>query len=219
MYCVHIYCLHVYDSILRFSRSESIRLFRRPSYTCAHIKYPSSLCVCTRIYKHTPTHHPNTCKNREIYKTKPLFLPLPNHSLPRQQQALTMNKPELEKTPTSNPHTRMHACSREIGQYNSTKCAYTSAYVHSHAYVFTCICIHIHRHTYIHIHTCGHANIHTYMHTRMHIHVYAHLYTDQKCQQRRLNVSSNIIDAHTYPYTYVCIYIYICIYTNMCTLH
>jgi len=33
----------------------------------------------------TPTtHHPNTRKNREIYKTNPLFLPPPRHSLPRQ---------------------------------------------------------------------------------------------------------------------------------------
>ena len=58
----------------------------------AHIKYPSSLCVCTRVYKHTHTPHPNTRKNRETYKTKPLPLPLPKHSLPRQKQALTMNK-------------------------------------------------------------------------------------------------------------------------------
>jgi len=42
--------------------------------TWAHIKYPSSLCVCTRVYKHTRTPHPNTRKNREIYKTKPLKL-------------------------------------------------------------------------------------------------------------------------------------------------
>ena len=52
-----------------------------PSYTWAHIKFPSSLCVCTRVYKHTATHHPNTLKNREIYETKPLSLPLPKHSL------------------------------------------------------------------------------------------------------------------------------------------
>ena len=39
-------------------------------------------------------------------------------------------------------------------------------------------------------------------------HVYAHLYTDRKSQQRRLNVSINIIDAHTYPYTYACTYIF-----------
>ena len=70
--------------ILRFSRSGFFWPFRCPSHTWAHIKYPSSLCVCTRVYKHTHTHHPNTRKNREIYKTKPLSLPLPKHSLPRQ---------------------------------------------------------------------------------------------------------------------------------------
>jgi len=111
--------------ILRFSRSGFFWLSRCPSHTWAHIKYPSSLCMCTRVYKHTHTHHPNTRKNREIYKTKTLSLPLPKHSLPHQQQALTMNK--LEKSPIPiPPHTRMQvfrntydtrACNREIGQY------------------------------------------------------------------------------------------------------
>jgi len=59
------------------------------------------------------------------------------------------------------------------------------------------------RHTYIHMHTCAHAHIHAYMYTHIHMHVYAHLYTDRKSNQQRLNASSNIIDAHTYPYTYV----------------
>ena len=65
--------------ILRFSRSGFFWLFRCPSHTWAHIKYPSSLCVCTRVYKHTHTYHPNTRKNREIYKTNPLSLLLPKH--------------------------------------------------------------------------------------------------------------------------------------------
>jgi len=120
---------------------------------------PSSLCVCTRVYKHTHTQHPNTRKNREIYQTKPLSLPLSKHSLPRQQQSLTMNKLEKSSLPFP-PHPRMqvlrntcdtHTCKREIGQYKQTKCAYTSAYVHPHARVYDCICIHIHRHTHIHI--------------------------------------------------------------------
>ena len=33
-------------------------LSKCPSHTWAHIKYPSSLCVCTRVYEHTHTHHP-----------------------------------------------------------------------------------------------------------------------------------------------------------------
>jgi len=56
--------------ILCFSRSGFFRLSRCASYTWAHVKYPHSLCVCTCVYKHTPTHHPNTHKNREIYETK-----------------------------------------------------------------------------------------------------------------------------------------------------
>ena len=70
--------------ILRFSRSGFFWFSRCPSHTWAHIKYPSSLCVCTRVYQHTHTHHPNTRKNRKIYKTKPLSLTLPKHSLPGQ---------------------------------------------------------------------------------------------------------------------------------------
>jgi len=146
--------------------------------------------VCTLVYKHTHTHHPNTRKNRKIYKTKPLSLPLSKHSLPRQEQALTMNK--LEKPPLPIPrHTRMQvlrntcdtlACSREIGQsrYKKTNCAYTSAYVHPHARVYKCICINMHRHTYTHIRTYTHAPIHAYMHTHIHTHAYAHVCTDKK---------------------------------------
>jgi len=134
---------------------KPVWLSRCPSHTWTHIKYPSSLCVCTRVYKHTYAHHSNTRKNREIYKTNPLSLPLPKHSLPRQQQALTINN--LEKTPLPIPlHTRMQvlrntcdtrACSREIGQYKYSKSAYTSAYVHPYARVHKCICMYIHRHT------------------------------------------------------------------------
>jgi len=75
------------------------------SHTWAYIKYPSSLCVCVRAYTSTHTHHANTRKNREISKTKSLSLPLPKHSLPHQQQALTMNK---LKPHFRSPHT--HAC-------------------------------------------------------------------------------------------------------------
>ena len=49
--------------------------------------------------------------------------------------------------------------------------------------------------------------IHAYMHTHIHMHVYAHPYTDRKSQERRLNTSTNIIDAYMYPYTFTCIYI------------
>ena len=102
IYKTNVLCTPIRSTcILRFSRSWFFQLFRCLSYTWAHIKYPSSLCVCTCVYKHTPTHHPKTRKVREIYKTDPLSLPLPKHSPPRQEQALTMNK--LEKNPTSNP--------------------------------------------------------------------------------------------------------------------
>jgi len=146
--------------------------------------------MCTRVYKHTRTHHPNTRKNREIYKTNPLSLPLQKHSLPHQQKALTMNK--LEKSPIPiPPRTRMQvlrntcdtrACNREIGQYKWTKCAYTSAYVHPHSRVNKRVWIQIHRHTHTHIYTNTHAPIHAYMHTHIHTHAYAHVCTDRKSQ-------------------------------------
>jgi len=106
--------------------------------------------VCTHVYKHTPTHHSNTRKNREICKTNPQSLPLSKHSLPRQQQALTMNKLE-------NPPGRVHM--------------YTHTVVHIHVYAYiyteTHTCIHIHMHMHICTHTCTH--IYTYM--------YMHIYT------------------------------------------
>ena len=74
--------LIVVTSSTFLKRNDTLK--EKSSQPRAHIKYPSSLCVCTRVYKHTPTHHPNTRKNREINKTKPLSLPLPKHSLPRQ---------------------------------------------------------------------------------------------------------------------------------------
>jgi len=107
------------------------------SYTWAHIKYPSSLFVCMRSYKHTPTHHPNNRKNGEIYQTNPLSLPLPKLNLPPQQHAPTMNK--LGKPPFPIPSDTLMqmfkntcdtlACSREIREYKQIKCAYMSAYV------------------------------------------------------------------------------------------
>ena len=58
-----------FTCILRYSPSEFFRLSRCPSHTYDHIEYPSSVCVCTHVYKHKTTHRLNTCKNREIYKT------------------------------------------------------------------------------------------------------------------------------------------------------
>jgi len=58
-----------------------------------------------RMQAHTHP-HPDTRKNREIYKTQPPSLPLPKHSFPRQQQAPTMEK--LKKAPLPTPsHPRM----------------------------------------------------------------------------------------------------------------
>ena len=201
-----------------------LQYIRCPPYTWAHFKYPSSLCVCTHVYKHTHTHHPNTRKNREICKTNPLSLPLPKHSLPHQHQALTMNK--LKKKPLPiHPHTRMqvlrNTCDTRthvVEKLDSTNkrdaptrvhmYTHTRVYINVYAYIYTNI------HIYIYTHDT-HAHIHAYMHTHIHTHAYAHLCTDRKSQYRRLNVSSNIKDAYTYPHTYACIYTYICIYTHV----
>jgi len=58
-----------------------------------HIHLYTRACGCTYalvkahfVYSYFPisplhTHHPNTRKNREIYKTKPLSLPPPKHTV------------------------------------------------------------------------------------------------------------------------------------------
>jgi len=170
---------------MRVSRSGFFRLSRCLSYNWAHIKYSSSWCVCTRVYKYTHTHHPNTRKNREIYKTNTLSLPLSKHGFPRQQQALTMNK--LEKNSTSNPPPHMHACAEKtpvihthvvegLGSTNKQNAptrvhTYTHTHVHINVYAYTYtdthICIYIHMHMHIYTHTYTH--IYTYM--------YTHIYT------------------------------------------
>jgi len=169
---------------MRFSQSGFFRSSMCPSYTWAHIKYPSSLCVCTRVYKHKPTHHFNTRKNRKIYKTKPLSLPLSKHSLPHQQQALTMNK--VKKNPASNPPTRTHAgfektpvihahvvegldstnkqnAPTQVHKYTHTcvyiRCVYAYIYTDTHIYIY------IHMHMHIYTHTCTHIYTYMYMHT------------------------------------------------------
>ena len=137
MYFVHLYGLHVYCALVDLGSSGSPGVRPTPGLTSS----TQVVCVCVRAY--TSTHTPTTLnyivsprviikaiiiitrKCREIYKTKPLSLPLPKHSLTHQRQELTMNK--LEKPPLPiPPHTRMHvlrntcdtrACSREIGQY------------------------------------------------------------------------------------------------------
>jgi len=60
---------------------------------------------------------------------------------------------------------------------------YTQTYLYTYTYIYTC-------------------TIHTYMHTHIHTNAYAHVCTDRKSLQQRLNVSSNIIDAHTHPCAY-----------------
>jgi len=182
-----VLCTHVRSTcILRFSRSEFFRLSRCPSYTWAHIKYPSSLCVCMRVYKHTPTHHLNSHKNRKIYKTKSLSLPLPQHSLPRQQQALTHEQAGKKKPLPISSHTRMqvskntsdtHACDREIGQYNEQN-ALTRVHIYTHTRVYTHVYAYRYTDTFIHIHKYTLAHVHVYMHTHIHMHAYAHLYTN-----------------------------------------
>jgi len=108
--------------MLRFSRSGSFRLSKCPVYTCAHIKYWSNWRVCTCVYKHTPTHHPNTRRNREMYKTNPLSLPLSKHSLSRKQQAKVRKKPHFQFFTTHACRCWKNtcdtlACSRGTGQY------------------------------------------------------------------------------------------------------
>jgi len=113
MYGVHICCALV---ILDSSGSPGVS--PAPGLTPG----TQVVCVCIRTYTCT---HPPTRKNREICKTISVSLLLPKRSLPRQQQALPMDKLKNPPLPIHS-HTRMQvfentfdtqACSRETGQY------------------------------------------------------------------------------------------------------
>ena len=122
-------------------------------------------CVCVRIHTHTPAYTPNPRKNRKNIQDKnPYLYPLQNIASP----VGTLKKLEkLVYTPLPiSFHTRIHACSREIGQYKEIMRLHV-AHVHSRASVCICTCTHIHKPAYIHIHTYAHAHIHAYMHTRI----------------------------------------------------
>jgi len=102
MYFVHLYGLHVNHDLVDLSSFGSQGVRPTPGLTSS----TQVVCVFVRAYTSTNTHHTNTRKNREMYKTKPLSLPLPKYSLPHQQQALTMNK--LKKPPLPiPPHPRI----------------------------------------------------------------------------------------------------------------
>ena len=222
MYCVHLYGLHVYCALVDLCSSGSPGVRPAPGLTSS----TQVFCVCVRAY--TSTHTPTTLTPAKIEKysrQKLLSRLLPNHSLPRQQQALTMNKRKKPPLPIP-PHTRIQmlrntcdtrACSREIGQYKYTKCAYTSAYVHTHARVFQSKCIHVHRHTYIHMHTYTHAHVHAYMHTHIHTYAHAHVHAYMHihihvhacvgacgCMYVYMHICVCVVCMHIYLYTRAC---------------
>ena len=89
---------------------------------------------------------------------------------------------------------------------------HTRVYINVYAYIYTDIHTYIYTHIHMHIYT----HICTHIYICMHMHTYTQI---KKSQYRRLNVSSNLIDAYTYPYTYACIYTYICIYTYVHNLY
>ena len=174
--------------IQHFSQSGSFWLSRCPSHTWAHTKYPSSLCVCTRVYKHTHTHHPNTRKNREIYKTSTLSLPLPKHSLPRQQQALTMKKLKQNPLPIP-PHTRMHVTPvihvHVLERLDSTN--KQNAPTQVHMYTHTRVYINVYAYIYMDIHIYIYTHIHTHLYTHTCTHIYIRMHTHTHTQTENLN--------------------------------
>jgi len=101
MYFVNKYGLHIYSALDDPNLAGSLGVSVTPGLTSST---PSSVRVCTQVYTHTPTHLHN--KNREMYKTNSLSLPLLKHSPTCQQQALDMDKlkrPHFHLPPT-------HAC-------------------------------------------------------------------------------------------------------------
>jgi len=200
--CIHIYMYNIYmyiyiyiyiyiqtnvlchgtairfTCILCFSRAGFFRLSAFPSYTWAHIKCPRILCMCTRVYTNTPTHHFNTRKNREFYKPETLSLPLKKHSMQ-----------EGKKIPLPVPsHTRMqvfkNTCdtlrhTHVVERLDSTNKQNTPTWVHMHThtrvYIHVYAYIYTHTRTYIYIHI----HVHIYTHSCTHIYtcMYMHTYT------------------------------------------
>jgi len=151
--------------------------------------------VCTRVYKHTHTHHPSTRKNREIYKTNPLSLPLPKHSIPHQQQALTMNK--LEKPHFQSPHTHACSCSETpvIHAHVAERLDSTNkqnAPTRVHMYTNTRVYINVYEYIYtdIHIYIYTHIHMHLYTHTCTHIYIRMHMHTYAQIENLSNNVST-----------------------------
>ena len=81
MYCVHLCGLHVYCALVDLDSFGSPGVRPTPGLTSS----PQVVCVCVRAY--TSTHTPTTLTPAKIEKStrqKPLSLPPPKHSLPRQ---------------------------------------------------------------------------------------------------------------------------------------
>ena len=106
----------------------------------------------------------------------------------------------VEKTPEIHTHivegldsTSKRNAPTQVLMYTHM-CVHIHVYAYIYTYIHTYICICTYTHIHAHIY-------HAYMRTYIHIHVHEYLYTDRKSQQRHLNASNNIIDAHTHPHT------------------
>ena len=182
MYCVHLYSLHVYFALVDLDSSG----LRCPSHTWSHIKYPSSLCVCTRVYKHTHTHHPNTRKIEKYTRQNSYLQPRQNivsHASNKRKPCTNLNQPHFQS-----PHTHAYKCSEipgihwyvverldsankqnaptRVHMYTNTR-----AYINVYAYIYIDLHIHIYIYILIHMHyTRIHAHTYTYAYicTRMH---------------------------------------------------
>jgi len=188
-----------------------------------------------RIYKHPHTRHPNTCKNREMCKITPLYVPLSKHSLPcqqqalamnclphskhsfpRQQQALTMNK--LGKAPKSNPPPHTHAGVEKtpvirthvVEGLDSTNQQNAPTLVHM--YTNTWVHIHVYAYIYIDTYVCIYTHIYMrlYTHTCTHIITYmlTHIYTQTE------NLSNDASTCPTISWTHIRMHAYTYIYVH-----
>ena len=152
------------------SRSGFFWPSRCPSHTWAHIKYPSNLCVCTRVYKHTPTHHPNNRKNREIYKANPLSLPLPSAFLQNPANICRVFSTEqcLQRTLVFDCRGKWDEDWKvEVTLFSYVCITFTFSWNYifcMSVYTYTCMLI------YIYIYKCIH--MYTYMFIYIHIYIY-----------------------------------------------
>jgi len=195
MYCLHLHGLHIYCAIVDLNSSGSPGVRPTPGLTI------SAKVVYVYVRAYTSTHSPTTLTPAKIQKyirQNSYLYPCQNIASPPVTHANHAEKIPNFQSPTTHEcrcwknTCDTHACSRGIGQYKKTKCAYSSAYVHpnARAHKRTCICTRVQIHVYASIYTDAHSCIYIHIHMRIYTHIctqmYTHMYTHIYTQTENL---------------------------------